>query len=141
MAATLLAISLSLWSGGIRERRVVRAAEDIAGILRFAHQAAMADAADACAYRVVIQSIQAEARRVARDQISGTCTSPEVVTTVRLTEAFPRGVTVPPTTVQFTTAGQLASSLTGSIVVSSGDRVRHVHVETATGIVEVRTTP
>lgn len=143
IAAVLLAVSLALWGGGIRERRVVRVAEDLAGMLRFAQQAAVADSADACLYRVAILATHAEARKVAR-AASGACTSPEVVTTVRVTDQFPLGVTIGaavPLTVAFTGAGSLAPGSADSIMVSSGSRVRYVNVEPATGRVEVRVNP
>src|SRR3972149_6562731 len=132
IAALLLGISLAGWGGGIRERRVVRAAEDLAGLLRFAQQAAVADAADSCLYRVVVTAAQAEARKVAR-AASGGCTSPEVVATVRVTDQFSQGVVVVTTTVEFTSAGRLNGSTPVSINVSSGGRTRYVHVESGTG--------
>ena len=140
VAAVLLGISLATWSGGIRERRVVRVAEDIAGLLRFAQQAAVADAADSCLYRVVITATQAEARKVAR-AVSGGCSSPEVVTTVRVTNAFPQGIAMASTTVEFISAGRLSGSTSISISVASGDRVRYVRVEPETGRVEVSVSP
>ncbi len=140
IAALLVGISMATWGGGIRERRVVRAAEDLAGLLRFAQQAAVADAADSCLYRVVITAAQAEARKVAR-AASGGCTSPEVVATVRVTDQFSQGVVVVTTTVEFTSAGRLNGSTPVSINVSSGGRVRYVRVEPETGRVEVSLSP
>ncbi len=140
VAAVLLGISLATWGGGIRERRVVRATEDLAGLLRFAQQAAVADAADSCLYRVVVTLTQAEARKVER-AASGGCTSPEVAATVRVTEQFPPGVTVAATTVEFTSAGRLSGSTPVSIGVSSGGRARYVRVEPDTGRVEVSESP
>ncbi len=140
IAVLLVGISMATWGGGIRERRVVRAAEDLAGLLRFAQQAAVADAADSCLYRVVITAAQAEARKVARAP-SGGCTSPEVVATVRVTDQFSQGVVVVTTTVEFTSAGRLNGSTPVSINVSSGGRTRYVHVEPETGRVEVSLSP
>ena len=140
MAGILLALSLALWGGAIRERRVVKAAEDIAEILRFAQQAAVSDSADACLYRVVTTPIRAEARRVARASTGG-CTSPEVLATVRVTEAFPSGVAVASATVEFSSAGSLTTGTLASISVTSGGRVRYVRVQPETGNVEVSPTP
>ena len=140
IAALLLGISLASWGGGIRERRVVRAAEDLAGLLRFAQQAAAADAADSCLYRVVVASTQAEARKVARADPGG-CSSPEVVATVRVTDQFAQAVVVASTTVEFTSAGRLSGNTPVSISVSSGGRTRYVRVEPETGRVEVSLSP
>ncbi len=140
VAAILLGISLAGWGGGIRERRVVRAAEGLAGLLRFAQQAAIADAADSCLYRVVVASTQAEARKVARADPGG-CSSPEVVATVRVTDQFAQAVVVASTTVEFTSAGRLNGNTPVSISVSSGGRTRYVRVEPETGRVEVSLSP
>lgn len=140
LAALLLGIAMATWGGAIRERRVVRVAEELAGLLRFAQQSATADAADSCLYRVVITATQAEARKVARATAGG-CTSPEVVATVRVTEQFPRGVTVPATTVEFTGGGRLTISAPVSISVSAAGGTRYVDVEAETGRVEVRMGP
>mgnify|MGYP001601554828 CR=1 FL=1 len=143
LGGLLLAIALASWNGAIRERRVVRVAEDIAGLLRFAQQSAVADSVEACGYRVVILSTRAEARKVARDDDNGGCESPELVTTVRVTDQFPKGVeavviVVPPgALVQFTSAGSLSGVAAVTIAVSSGDRRRSVLVDPVTGRVEV----
>jgi Tfp pilus assembly protein FimT len=144
VGAILLGLSVALWGSAIRERRVVHVAEDIAGLLRFAQQAAVANSVDACLYRVVIESTHAEAYAVARDEATGTCTSPEVVTLVKRTAPFPAGVVVtatPAGPVEFTSAGGLSSGSSRpeavSISVSFGDRMRTVRVEPSTGRVEV----
>ncbi len=140
LAAVMLALALALWGGAIGGRRVVKVAEDLAGLLRFAQQAAVADSADACLYRVVITTTQGEARRVAREA-SGACTSPEVVSTVRVIEAYPRGVAVGAATVEFSSAGGLTTGTLVSIAVTSGGSARYVRVQPETGNVEVAPTP
>lgn len=141
IGAILLGLSASSWGSAVRERRVVHVAEDLAGLLRFAQQAAVANSADACRYRVVIVSTHAEAYAVARDGTTGTCASPEVVTAVRRTAPFLTTViltTTPVGPVEFTSAGGLPSgSPAVSISVSSADRTRTVNVEPVTGRVEV----
>jgi prepilin-type N-terminal cleavage/methylation domain-containing protein len=137
--ALLLGLSVPTWDGYIRDRRVTRAAEDVAGLLRYAQQAAVADSADACGYRAVVLATAAQAVKVARDPNTGACASPEVLTTVRVTDAFAIGTTAAPSTVEFASTG--ASSTCGGaateIVVSSGSRTRTVRVEPCTGAVEV----
>ena len=141
VGAILLGLSVGLWGSAIRERRVVHVAEDLAGLLRFAQQAAVANSVDACRYRVVIVSTHAEAYVVARDGATGTCTSPEVATLVKRTAPFPAGVvvtTTPSGPVEFTSAGGMPSGSSAvSISVSSGDRMRTVRLEPLTGRVEV----
>ena len=143
LSGLLVTLAFPLWQGYIRDRRVVQATEAIAGVLRFAQQAAVANSVDACLYRVVVSSTlaRAEARSVSRDTATGTCTSPEVLTTVRVTDQFPVGVTAADSTVEFTSAGRLNGTTPVSINVSAGDRVRFVHVEPDTGKVEVSVTP
>jgi len=140
LAAVVLALALALWGGAMRDRRVVKAAEDLAGLLRLAQQAAVADSADACLYRVVITTTQGEARRVAR-AASGACTSPEVVSTVRVIEAYPRGVAAGAATVEFSSGGGLTTGTLVSIAVTSGGSARYVRVQPETGNVEVSTSP
>lgn len=140
LAAVMLALALALWGGAFRDRRVVKAAEDLAGLFRFAQQSAVADSADACLYRVVITTTQGEARRVAR-AASGACTSPEVVSTVRAIEAYPRGVAVGAATVEFSSGGGLTTGTLVSIAVTSGGSARYVRVQPETGNVEVSASP
>jgi len=141
IGAILLGVSVAWWSSAIRERRVVHVAEDLAGLLRVAEQAAVANSVDACRYRVQILSTHAEAYMVARDAATGTCTSPEVATLVKRTAPFPAGVVVtatPSGPVEFTSAGGMPSGSSAvSVSVSFGDRVRTVRVEPTTGRVEV----
>jgi len=143
LSGLLVTLAFPLWQGYIRDRRVTQASEEIAGVLRFAQQTAVANSVDACLYRVVVSSMlaRAEARSVARDTTTGTCTSPEVLTTVRRTDQFPVGVTAADTTVEFTSAGRLNGTTAVSINVSAGDRMRYVRVEPETGRVEVSATP
>jgi Tfp pilus assembly protein FimT len=143
LLAVLTTLAFPLWQGYIRDRRVVQTSEQIAGVLRFAQQAAVANSVDACLYRAQVSSglSRAEVRRVERDNATGACSSPEVVATVRVTDQFPRGVTAGDTTVEFTSAGRLNGTTPVSISVSAGDRVRYVRVEPDTGRVEVSVTP
>lgn len=146
LGGLLLALALASYQGAMRERRVVRVAEDLVGLLRFAQQSAVADSVEACRYEVVIVSaVSATARKVPRSP-AGDC---EVPVSVRVTDEFPLGVTVGAgtTTVRFSNAGRLVDGSNApatdpvSIEVTSGDRVRHVWVEPTTGRVEVRSTP
>lgn len=141
--ALLTTMAFPLWQGFIRDRRVVHASEQIAGVLRFAQQAAVANSVDACFYRALVSSAlaRAEVRRVSRDGTTGLCTSPEVVATVRVTDQFPRGVTAADATVEFTSAGRLSAAIAVSISVSAGDRIRYVRVDPDTGRVEVSVAP
>ncbi len=143
LSGLLVTLAFPLWQGYIRDRRVTQAAEQIAGVMRFAQQTAVANSVDACLYRVVVSSTlaRAEARSLARDSATGICTSPEVLTTVRVTDRFPIGVSAADSTVEFTSAGRLNGNTPVSINVSAGDRVRFVHVEPDTGKVEVSVTP
>jgi len=141
IGAILLGLSVAVWGGAIRERRVVHVAEDLAGLLRFAQQAAVANSVDACKYRVVIVSTHAEAYKVERNENTWTCESPEVARLVKRTAPFPAGVvvTVAPTgPVEFTSAGGLPSGSSAVYIsVASGDRTRTLSVEPLTGRVEV----
>jgi prepilin-type N-terminal cleavage/methylation domain-containing protein len=143
LMALLTTLAFPLWQGYIRDRRVAQASEQIAGVLRFAQQAAVANSVDACLYRALVSSAlaRAEVRRVARDGATGMCSSPEVVATVRVTDAFPRGVTAADATIEFTSAGRLNGGVAVSISVSAGDRVRYVRVDPDTGRVEVSVVP
>jgi Tfp pilus assembly protein FimT len=143
LMALLVTLAFPLWQGYIRDRRVVQAAEQIAGVLRFAQQAAVANSVDACLYRALVSSAlgRAEVRRVARDSATGMCSSPEVVATVRVTDPFPRGVTAADVAVEFTSAGRLNAGGAVSISISAGDRVRYVRVDPDTGRVEVSVVP
>ncbi len=139
VAALVLGLAFPSWDGFIRDRQVMRTADDVAGLLRFAQQAAVADSVDACGYQGIVLSTRAETVRVARDASTGVCTSPPVLTTVRVTDTFPRGVTATPITVQFASTGGLQScgGPASTITVSSGSRARIVTVEPCTGRVEV----
>ncbi len=139
IAAIVLGLSFPTWDGYIRDRQVMRTADDVAGLLRLAQQAAVADSVDACGYQGVVLSTRAEAVKVARDATTGVCTSPAVLTTVRVTDTFPRGVTATPITVQFASTGGLQScgGPASTITVSSGSRARAITVEPCTGRVEV----
>ena len=139
IAAVVLGLASPIWGGYIRDRQVMRTADDVAGLLRFAQQAAVADSVDACGYQGVVLSTHAEAVRVARDASTGACTSPAVLTTVRVTDTFPRGVTATPITVQFASTGGLPScgGPASTITASWGSRARTITVEPCTGRVEV----
>lgn len=137
--AIMLGLAFPVWDGFIRDRNVMRAADDVASLLRFAQQAAVADSVDACGYQGVVLSTRAEVVKVARDASTGACASPAVLTPVRAIDTFPSGVTATPVTLQFSSAGGLPScggpGLT--ITVSSGSRTRAITVEPCTGRVEV----
>ncbi|MDR7545341.1 MAG: hypothetical protein QN120_13945 [Armatimonadota bacterium] len=135
LLAILLILALPIWQGAIRERRVVRVAEEIAGVLRFAQQAAVADAQQSCGYRVEVSASSAVVRRIPR-AADGSCDAPGA--SVRRTDDYPEGVTVVPASVDFSSAGSATSA---AISVSAGDRVRYVRVHAATGRVEVSPTP
>ncbi len=139
IGAIVLGLAFPSWNGFIRDRQVARTADDVAGLLRLAQQAAVADSVDACGYRGVVLSTRAEAVKVARDASTGVCTSPEVLTTVRVTDTFPGSVTAAPITLQFASSGGLPScgGPASTITVSSGSRVRTISVEPCTGRVEV----
>lgn len=139
LGGLLLTLALASCQGAIRERRVVRVAEDLAGLLRFAQQSAVADSVEACQYEVEVQATSASVRKVPRDAASGTCLSPQPP--VRVSDQYPAGVVVAATTVQFANSGGLVSGGPISIGVTYGDRVRYVRVEPATGRVEVSPTP
>lgn len=132
LAALLLALSTPLYFNFVRERRVVRATEDLVGLLRTAQQRAVADSVDACGVQVVILGTHAEVRRVPRT--SGVCQDP---VTFRKSEPFPSGVQVDAVTVEFTNAGSLAAASPDSFVVASGSRRRTVSVNATTGRVEI----
>ena len=137
--ALLLGLSAPTWDSFIRDRRVTRAADDVADLLRYAQQAAVADSADACGYRAVVLTTAAQAIRVARDPNTGGCASPEVLTTVRATDAFAIGTTAAPFTAEFASNGALSTcgSATADIVLTSGSRSRKVRIEPCTGAVQV----
>jgi len=137
IVALLVTLALPSYQGRIRDQRVERVAQDIAGLLRIAQQLAVGDSLDACGYRVEVRMTNAELLRVARDPATRACASPEVLGSLRITDAFPSSVVVAPTTVQFTSAGRLTGGLTVSVGVSSGDRTRTVRVDPATGRTEV----
>jgi len=133
----LLILAVPIWRGAIRERRVVKAAEEIAGVLRFAQQAAVADADRSCGYQVEVSTSHAVVRPIPRVADSS-CGAPAA--SVRRTDDYPGGVAVVPTTVNFTSAGGTTSGSV-AISVSAGDRIRYVHVHAITGRVEVSPTP
>jgi prepilin-type N-terminal cleavage/methylation domain-containing protein len=136
IGGVILAFAMALWLGGIRERRVVRVAEEIAGLLRFAQQTAVADAVDTCHYQVDVLAARAEVRKVPRDPASGNCLAPAPAR--RVSEQFPPGVAAtvaPALPIQFLPSGSTNSTFT--IAVSAGGRSRTVHVHAATGRVEV----
>jgi len=135
--AILLILALPIWQGAIRERRVVKAAEEIAGVLRFAQQAAVADAEQSCGYRVEVSVSSAVVRRIPR-LTDGTCDAPAA--SVRRTDDYPDGVIVAPAAVEFSNAGGTTSGA-ATISVSAGDRIRYVRVHATTGRVEVSPTP
>ncbi len=139
IGAIVLGLAFPTWSGFIRDRQVARTADDVAGLLRLAQQAAVADSVDACGYRGVVLSTSAQAVKVARDATTGGCTSPAVLTTIRILDTFPAGVTAIATTLQFASSGGLPScgGPASTITVSSGSRVRTITVEPCTGRVEV----
>ena len=137
IVALLMTLALPSYLGLLRDQRVGRVAQDIAGMLRIAQQMAVGDSIDACEYRVEVRTTNAEVLRVARDRATGTCASPEVLTRVRMTDAFPSEAIVTAATVQFANDGSLTGGLAVSIGVSSGGRTRTVRVEPATGRTEV----
>ena len=139
LLATLLGLAFPIWDGAIRDRNVMRAADDITGLLRYAQQAAVADAADACAYRVVVLSTKAQAVKVARDPSTGACASPESLTMVRVTDAFAGGTSATPLTVEFASTGALTTcgSAAVQITVSSSSRSKTIRVEPCSGAAEV----
>lgn len=137
VGGVVLALAMALWTGAIRERRVVRAAEDIAGLLRYAQQQAVADAVDTCHYGVAMVAGRAEVRKTPRDPSTGNCTAPGPA--VRVSDQFSLGVTAavaPPLLIEFYPSGSTNAQFT--ITVASGGRSRTVHVDPATGRVEVR---
>jgi prepilin-type N-terminal cleavage/methylation domain-containing protein len=135
----MIGLAFPAWDGFVRDRRVMRAADDIASLLRYAQQAAVADAADACAYRAVVLATRAEAVKVGRDPSAGACASPESLTRVRATDPFEAGTTATPLVVEFASTGALATcgGPPVQIVVASGARTRTVRVEPCTGAVAV----
>jgi Tfp pilus assembly protein FimT len=137
LLAILLILALPIWQGAIRERRVVKAAEEIAGLLRFAQQAAVADAQQSCGYRVEVSGSSAVVRRIPR-AADGRCEAPGA--SIRRADDYPDGVTVAPATVDFGGAGGTTSGA-AAIGVSAGDRIRYVRVHATTGRVEVSPTP
>lgn len=145
LGGLLLTLALAIYQGAMRERRVVRVAEDLVGLLRFAQQAAVADTVDACEFQVDIRATHGEVRRLSgtRDAATGGCASSPgpTVQTVRVTDAFPDGVTASPvpTTITFISAGRLPRTVTApvAVTIASGGRTRTITVEPATGRVQL----
>lgn len=143
LGGLLLTLALASYQGAIRERRVVRVAEDLVGLLRFAQQAAVADTVGACEFQGVVLATHAEVwrRSGTRDAASGGCAASPADQMVRVTDAFPGGVTVSPvpTIITFISAGRLPRTVTTPITVSiaSGGRTRTITVEPATGRVQL----
>ncbi|MDR7482742.1 MAG: hypothetical protein QN183_03930 [Armatimonadota bacterium] len=133
LGALLLALAMPLYFGFVRERRVARVAEDLAGLLRFAQQRAVAQSVDSCGVQVVTLSSRAEVRRIPREA-DGDCADP---VTIRVGEPYPQGVAVAEVTVEFSSAGSLATGSATSIGIASGGRTRTVSVQAATGRVEI----
>jgi type II secretory pathway pseudopilin PulG len=135
LGALLVALSMPLYFGFVHERRAARVAEDLAGLLRFAQQRAVAESVDVCRVEVVTDATRAEVRRVPRDATGG-CAAP---VTIRVGDPYPRGVTVDPVTVGFSNAGSPTGSPTADIAISivAGGRTRTVSVHARTGRVEI----
>ncbi len=132
-----LALSFALWSGAMRERRVVRVAEEVAGLVRYAQQAAVADSVDTCHYGVTFAGGRAQVRKTPRDPNTGTCAAPGPP--VRVSDPFPSGVSAavaPPQEIEFYPSG--SANATFTILVSAGGPSRTVDVDGATGRAEVR---
>ncbi|MDR7555695.1 MAG: hypothetical protein QN157_08815 [Armatimonadota bacterium] len=133
LGALLLALAMPLYFGFVNERRAARVAEDLAGLLRFAQQRAVAESVDVCRVEVVTGGTRAEVRRVPREA-NGGCADP---VTVRVGEPYPRGVTVAAETFAFSNAGSPAPGSATAVGIVAGGRTRTVSVHERTGRVEI----
>jgi type II secretory pathway pseudopilin PulG len=126
----VLALAFPLYTRAVRERRVVRVAEDLAGLLRFAQQKAVAESGSGGCVTLTTRSSRAEVR------VAPQCAE-DGATLVRVSDPFPPDVTVEPQTVVFTGAGKPGRGSATGIRVTSGDRARTVDIHPITGRVQI----
>ncbi|MDR7555699.1 MAG: GspH/FimT family pseudopilin [Armatimonadota bacterium] len=126
----VLALAFPLYTRAVRDRRVVRVAEDLAGLLRFAQQKAVAESGSGSCVQLITTPSRAEVRLIPQ------CTGVGE-TLVRVSDPFPPDVAVEQQTVVFTGAGRLQQGSPTSILVTSADRTRRVEVHPVTGRVQI----
>jgi len=134
LLALLVALTLPLYQGAIRDRRVARAAEDVLQVIRFAQQQAVGDVAGC--YQVVIMGTSAAVEVQPRDA-NGICSYGPP--TVKRSDDFEQGVVGSSTTspIEFAGSGALISTSSVTITLASGDRSRTISVEAATGRAQI----